>query len=272
MAPDGRWAGLVLVLVGLGLFLSPLYAFPHATETSYYVGQLERVETANGSVVAFEDLPPAAQSAVRAELSDREPVALWSHDDREAITALTAHESVRYDGAVYSYQLGHVDRAGNGVPRTLLAVAGGFVLALGALGLTTGAIRPGRPEHGLVVVAGVAAALAWVTAYEVAFEGRESLGIVFGSALYGSLLAFVVGVAVRRRSRRWIGYGVAGAVLITVAGGIARGVSTVPLLLVVLPVVSLPWLLLGFTIARPGAGQFRDILHVREGTEPGGNQ
>lgn len=222
-----RRAGVLLALVGLALLAHPLYLFPHHGQSSVFVHQFEErgTERPGGEVVAYDDLPPAAQEVIDAAQAGESPL-LWQGDDERAVDALENAEYLERGGTYYAYDLAHrgglVTGFGTSL-RVLLTGLGSLALVAGVLASRTESFRPLAPRPALAVPAVAAVAVAATNAYDVALSGASGT-YVMAAEVFGpvAFLGVACASALRRGDLGTAGgvaaLGVAASVLAVVAG------------------------------------------------------
>lgn len=251
-------AGL-LVLLGLVLIAHPLYLWPHYGQTNVGVYS-EEVTDPPADFVAFEQLPPGAQSVVQAEVANGGQV-LWTGEDDRVIDALDDGVIVRYQDTYYQVILtyGH---GGGFIPvllRWLLTAASAFLIVYGGLVLHTGTWRPFTPLRSLLAPVTVTLGFLATAYYDVTFSGVSGSFFTVTGGLPGLSLIEVIPItslflavgsaaAIHGVRSRLVRIGTVGALVLV----LARYVPTHPVALLVLVLYTaiggLPWLGLGYRL------------------------
>lgn len=247
----------LVILVGMGLLMHPLYLWPHYNQTPYTPANIQQVsgDTLDQSaVIEYESLPQAAQESFDAARNDgREP--LWSGEDDRAIAVMQNHRFVQYQGKAYEYTLVHSDSASwyMSVLRGVLTALGVFLVTWGSLAAYSKTWRALSPIRSLLFVAMAFIALVATQTYDVVYSGASGQLPLPNTviSLLPLVMAFLgVGAVVRSRGGRSL-LPVAGiSIAALVVGAVVfNAPPVVPLILgIMLIVAGTPWMLAGYAL------------------------
>jgi hypothetical protein len=247
---------LFLVLLGLfalGVTPGSIYQ-PHYGEEAYDFGVEPFAGTPpEDAVVAYEDLPAAAQEAFdEAQPSGYATMWVDERESNESVRALDSHEYVRYRGEYYRLVAVHADRINLGpTVGYVFTILGGTILAFGLLALYFDSLRPLTPLRSLLVPA---VPILWsvsLWAYDLFVAPPKSADLPFWPLFVGLT---VVG-SCARRGRHALAFSILlGIVALSVVrrpGHPGFAPVTDPLM------YGLPWLILGIAATKIAAPPVR---------------